>query len=272
MDTSSSWTVGERSRTGRENRILPGQQFSSTTALPVWWFGGTGDQEAIDDDSDSCELVAVRIDKTSANSRRISGDIVVPTTLVDVWSILTDYNRLSIHVPNLVESKVTASNSRGSPGDGSYTCRLYQKGAQKIVGFKFGADVTMDMKEAILPSTDKEQRSIGFKCVDSLFFSEFDGEWLVQDLGVGLDGLPQTMISYQVDVRPKGPVPVAALEWRIREDVPTNLRAVKRASLQSVDRTSVGTKNGKSQEQSRLQAVRVNWLEDETMAAYLKQN
>jgi len=32
-------------------------------------------------------------------------------------------------------------------------------------------------------------------------------------------------------VKPKGPVPVAALEWRIREDVPTNLRAVKRAAL-----------------------------------------
>merc|ERR1711862_991723 len=31
--------------------------------------------------------------------------------------------------------------------------------------------------------------------------------------------------------RPKGPVPVVALEWRIREDVPTNLRAVKKAAI-----------------------------------------
>lgn len=33
-----------------------------------------------------------------------------------------------------------------------------------------------------------------------------------------------------VNVKPKGPVPVGALEWRIKEDVPTNLRAVKVAS------------------------------------------
>ena len=44
-------------------------------------------------------------------------------------------------------------------------------------------------------------------------------------------GTIETVLSYVVDVRPKGPVPVAALEWRIREDVPTNLRAVKSAAL-----------------------------------------
>ena len=31
-------------------------------------------------------------------------------------------------------------------------------------------------------------------------------------------------------MRPKGPVPVVALEWRIREDIPVNLIAVKRAA------------------------------------------
>ena len=32
---------------------------------------------------------------------------------------------------------------------------------------------------------------------------------------------------YVVDFIPRGPVPVAALEWRIKEDVPTNMKAVK---------------------------------------------
>jgi hypothetical protein len=41
----------------------------------------------------------------------------------------------------------------------------------------------------------------------------------------------ETTVSYTVKVRPKGPVPVAALEWRIREDVPTNLRAVMKAAV-----------------------------------------
>ena len=34
----------------------------------------------------------------------------------------------------------------------------------------------------------------------------------------------------QVDITPKGLVPVPALEWRIREDVPINLRSVKVAA------------------------------------------
>ena len=36
-------------------------------------------------------------------------------------------------------------------------------------------------------------------------------------------------ILVHIQVRPRGPVPVAALEWRIREDVPTNLIGVKAA-------------------------------------------
>ena len=156
------------------------------TALQVWWFGGIENKDV--EDEDSCELVAVMIERTTPNSRRISGEITVPTPLSDVWAILTDYNRLAIHVPNLVESKVVSSNSRGShQGDGRYRCRLYQKGAQKIIGFEFGADVTMDMTEVTVSNTAHpnhgssssplQQRKILFQCVDSMFFSKFDGEW-----------------------------------------------------------------------------------------------
>lgn len=201
-----------------------------------------------DPNADECELVAVQIERTSANSRRIMGDIVVPTSLDDVWAILTDYDNLATHVPNLVESRQIAGavQSGGHQGDGSYKCRLYQKGAQKIVGFEFGASVTMDMCEGVTvagnggsaPNTDavfQEERRIGFKCVESPFFSEFDGEWVARRTPeIALDGsiIDSTTLTYVVDVRPRGPVPVAPLEWRIREDVPTNLRAVKKAALE----------------------------------------
>jgi Polyketide cyclase / dehydrase and lipid transport len=249
---------------------------TTSTALNVWWYGGDEAAESNNNynnnQNDSCELVAVRIERTSPNSRRIFGDITIPAPLTDVWSIVTDYNRLSIHVPNLVESKIerTLSGSSTSAGDGQYQCRLYQKGAQKIIGFEFGASVTMDMKEIItmassaanayntrdsngnsmnnrlpagattlnLPpingpsaSALREERKITFKCVDSFFFREFDGDWKVQEHWNYESNSVETLLSYVVEVRPKGPVPVAALEWRIREDVPTNLRAVKNAAL-----------------------------------------
>ena len=39
----------------------------------------------------------------------------------------------------------------------------------------------------------------------------------------------KTKLVYRVDITPKGLVPIPALEWRIREDVPSNLAAVKQA-------------------------------------------
>ena len=216
---------------------------ASPSALNVWWFGGTDNSE-VNEDGDSCELVAVRIERTSSNSRKIAGSITVATPLADVWAILTDYNRLSIHVPNLVESRIVSQQSQGEMGDGSFRCKLFQKGAQKIVGFEFGASLTMQMTESIIThagatsSSDEsadalvlQERVIGFKCLDSFFFSGFDGEWRAKEQ-INVDGEIETVLDYTVDVRPKGPVPVAALEWRIREDVPTNLRAVKKAALE----------------------------------------
>ena len=212
---------------------------TSSTSLNVWWFGGTERSEvngnSVNND-ESCELVAVRIERPTSNSRRIMGDISIPGVVVDdVWSILTDYNRLSIHVPNLKESRVVQENNRSiensRPGDGSYKCQLYQVGAQNIIGLDFSASVTMDMTERILTASTSNARKIYFKCVDSQFFSEFDGSWTVQQQIDSSTGEKEVLCSYDVMVRPKGPVPVAALEWRIREDVPTNLRAVKAATL-----------------------------------------
>jgi len=259
---STSFHVG----TSTEPTYTP----TSPTALNVWWFGG--EENEYDNDADSCELVAVRIEKPSANSRRILGDITVDLPIDDVWAILTDYDRLAVHVPNLKESKrVGRRQGNGEQGDGQYTCRLYQKGAQKIVGFDFSASVTMDMKESMLRGGQPhygqqveeegvwtpEERRISFKCVESRFFSEFDGEWkAVEELNA--DGQPSTTLSYSVDVRPKGPVPVAALEWRIREDVPSNLRAVKRAAEEVGYEGVMASRQQQTKGQERVRTVRQN--------------
>jgi hypothetical protein len=278
---------------------------SSTTARNVWWFGGTEPGEFISKGDDSCELVAVRIERTSPNSRNIAGEITVEAPLKDVWAILTDYNQLAVHVPNLVESRIVSSGRPrvGQPGDGQYQCRLFQRGAQKIVGFEFGASVTMDMTEKILAGAADysheegtrplQARMIGFKCVDSPFFTEFDGSWKVQER-VNAMGEIESVVSYAVEVRPRGPVPVAALEWRIREDVPTNLRAVKHAALtvgydgvmaerrlhNPAVRGTVPASRVRTQSAKPLPLVTArlassplsDWSEDETMAAYLERD
>ena len=99
---------------------------SSSTALGVWFFGGSATEQTTADD-ESCELVAVRIERPSSNSRKIFGEITVPASLDDVWAVLTDYDRLAVHVPNLVESKIVQRPTTGQQGDGTYRCRLFQR-------------------------------------------------------------------------------------------------------------------------------------------------
>lgn len=232
-------------RARKQGNALNSNHRIRTSELRVKWFGGSQDKSGGD------ELLGVKIERTSPNSRRIAGEIIISKPMDDVWAILTDYDNLAVHVPNLVESRrVGPTMSNNVQGDGNYKCKLYQKGAQKIIGFEFRASVTMQMTENIMRSNvvtprvmklgrEKkiqagEQRRIKFKCIESQFFSEFDGEWKCTWIDDPNDAFElATKVEYVVDVRPRGPVPVQALEWRIREDVPTNLRAVKVASIKS---------------------------------------
>jgi len=181
--------------------------------------------------------VPVDIQVTGMNSRQISASCVVAASPDQVWKILTDYDNLSTHVPNLVKSE-----RRPHPTGG---IRLFQEGAQKIIGFDFRAALTMDMQEVTEEGRAQPSR-ITFELVDSVMFAAFDGEWRLQPYSrVRSKTTPgkydyTTKLSYQVNITPKGLVPVPALEWRIREDVPVNLLAVrdaaqrlKRAQLES---------------------------------------
>jgi len=129
----------------RSSDILSSKPRTSNSQLNVL-FGGIDSPTS----SKTKESVQVQIKRTSPNSRRIGGEIIVPRPMDDVWAIITDYDNLSTHVPNLVESRrVNPSFFQPKPkaSAGKYACRLYQRGAQKIVGFEFGASVTMDMVE-----------------------------------------------------------------------------------------------------------------------------
>jgi hypothetical protein len=98
----------------------------------------------------------------------------------------------------------------------------------------------MDMTEEPMDTTRAlPMRQVTFKLVDSLMFSAFEGSWTVKyhKRTPTIDPITQevsykytTSLTYSVFVRPKGPVPVIALEWRIKEDIPTNLLGMKSAA------------------------------------------
>ena len=99
----------------------------------------------------------------------------------------------------------------------------------------------MDMHELTEEGARRPTR-ITFDLVDSAMFAAFDGEWRVQPYSRVRSRTDPTRydykskLSYRVNITPKGLVPVPALEWRIREDVPVNLRAVKAAAEKLVQR------------------------------------
>lgn len=203
----------------------------------------------------------------------------------DVWSIITDYNQLAVHVPNLVKSYVIPDlGSDGNPTlptsmkplNRSSKIRIFQEGAQKIVGFDFRASLTMDMTEETenVGRAMAEKRTLYFKLAESGMFSSFDGNWSIRyhsrtrEWDTVLREFVfkyKTMLTYTVLVKPKGPVPVIALEWRIKEDVPINLVAMK-AAAEKV------TSNGRPQSSPAEVDIRTEWGADETLGMYLGSN
>lgn len=100
---------------------------------------------------------------------------------------------------------------------------MQQCGVQKILGFEFKAAVTMDMVE-VTPG-DSSSRAIDFSLVESRDFQVFEGSWLME---ASPDDPGKTALQYRVTIVPRGIVPVKAIEWRIGEDIPGNMDAVKR--------------------------------------------
>jgi len=230
--------------------------------------------------------VNVSIEAPTFNSRKITANIIINSSMENVWSILTDYNNLATHVPNLVQSYLIPV-----PED-KQKLRLFQEGAQKIIGFDFRASLIMDMLP--VPYDDNlgiKERVLGFALVDSRMFRSFDGTWSIRTHSRYEEFDPMTgmvvykyntKLTYSVFVAPKGPVPVIALEWRIREDIPYNLKAVKVAAEKlskkekdeklrdSRDSNNDNDKSNRRGVESRdISRRRVAWANDETLGSYM---
>lgn len=156
--------------------------------------------------------VKVLIDAPARNKRVISASNLINAPLHVVWGLLSDYDRLADHIPNLA-----LSQQKPHPKDG---IRVEQCGAQSILGFEFRASLVMDMKE--VNHCSHEWRAIEFDLVTSRDFKEFEGVWRMESIDQH-----KTALYYSVSIIPKGLVPVRAIEWRISEDVPGNMDAVR---------------------------------------------
>ena len=96
--------------------------------------------------------VELVIEAPTLNTRQITSSIIIDSSIDNIWSILTDYNNLSTHIPNVSQSYLI-----DLPDDPN-KIRLFQEGSQSIAGFSFSANLIIDIFE--LPSIENESEKI----------------------------------------------------------------------------------------------------------------
>ncbi|KAJ7957079.1 Cyclase/dehydrase family protein [Quillaja saponaria] len=155
--------------------------------------------------------VHCQVEVISWRERRIKAEISVNTDIESVWNALTDYERLSDFVPNLV-----SSGRIPCPHPGRIW--LEQRGLQRALYWHIEARVVLDLQEFLNSATDRE---LHFSMVDG-DFKKFEGKWSLKS-GTRSS---TTILSYEVNVIPRFNFPAIFLERIIRSDLPVNLKAL----------------------------------------------
>ena len=79
------------------------------------------------------------MEKFSGGTRRLAAQLTTSASFDSLWSVLTDYDRLNLYIPNLLSSKKIFQKENN--------VHLKQVGAQDFLGMKFSAEVTIDLFE-----------------------------------------------------------------------------------------------------------------------------
>jgi len=109
------------------------------------------------------------MEKLSGGTRRLAAQLTTSASFDSLWNVLTDYDRLSIYIQNLLSSKKIFRRNNN--------VHLKQVGAQDFLGMKFSAEVTIDLFE------DKELGLLKFNLIKG-DFRKFEGSWKIQNIKI----------------------------------------------------------------------------------------
>ncbi len=170
----------------------------------------TNSGEATDVDSSGAKRQTIEqtMERLPRGTRRLAAQLRSPIDSKVIWSVLTDYERLSAFIPNLASSKIISRSEN--------KVELKQVGTQQFIGMRFSAQVQLELIEKY-ESGDLEFRQIKGD------FRRFEGAWRMRSLGE--EG---TCLLYELTVQGCLGMPVGLIEQRLREDLTTNLLAVER--------------------------------------------
>ena len=154
------------------------------------------------------------MEKLSGGTRRLAAQLTTSASFDSLWSVLTDYDRLNLYIPNLLSSKKIYRKNNN--------VHLKQVGAQDFLGIKFSAEVTIDLFE------DKEHGLLKFNLIKG-DFRKFEGSWRIQNI----KNTSKNSLIYDLTVQGCQWMPIRMIEKRLKQDLSENLIAVDRQAKSS---------------------------------------
>ncbi len=149
------------------------------------------------------------MEKFSSGTRRLAAQLTTSASFDSLWSVLTDYDRLNLYIPNLLSSKKIFQKGNN--------VHLKQVGAQDFLGMKFSAEVTIDLFE------DKALGLLKFNLIKG-DFRKFEGSWKIQNI----KNTSTNSLIYDLTVQGCKWMPIGMIEKRLKKDLSENLIAVDR--------------------------------------------
>lgn len=146
----------------------------------------------------------------SAFGGAVTARMYLPIMRSQVWTQITNYASWVHYFPDITCSKILEHNTE-LPHRGH---RLYQA-AQKTF-FLFTAQV-----DVYLRVFENMQRQIRFR-MERGSFNDFTANLTLEDCGDG------TVLTYSVEATPAIPVPSLFIEQAMRQDLPGNMRQMRR--------------------------------------------
>jgi len=235
----------------------------------------------------------VRVEEAPSNARRIFTGIDINCDIDRVWNVLTCYEKLHEVVPSLVKNEVlyrTDHGARLSQVGGAKVLpgvTFTAKTVLDVVTYTETTPIPANMTADHLgnDATDEEVRQFDkllplvrgvfprpyaitrLPCRDITMqnvigegdFEHYQGIWRMQPLpNCNPSGGDATRLTYAVEIKPKGLLPVRLIEGRIASDLKLNLKAIRDHAESQLAEVQLAQKLPSLQAQSLLQQTELD--------------
>lgn len=180
------------------------EMFFVCAGLTTCFFAGVFAQDS--SGTDNVPRIHVQVTNLKAGRVGVKAHMVVPCSLEEIWSVLTDYNHLHEFIPKMLHSELVKTDGHRKI--------INQVGRTGIAIFQITARTQLQVDEIYLQRIDFESLKGDFKV--------FRGSW-----SMAADGDSSgTRVDYQAEIKPRFPTPQALVRHVQENDLPEVMQAI----------------------------------------------